>query len=350
MPKEDYYSILGVSKTATTDEINKAYKKLVVSKHPDKISHKNDEEKHHSTRHFQKIQKAKEILSDPEKRQLYDNYGEDGMNQAVAQQNSMRQQFKLQDIEHVITCTISELYNGTTKTISFTRQILTGNITPNNIFGMGSQLKVHGEEKCSITFNIPPKTSINQQIKLPNQGMRHISEDIYGDLVINLKPLEPVPESEIGWKQEGSDLHYSFDLPFEQSLLGFTRTITHPSNQKINFHCDEAINNTSKIIPNLGFKDGGNLIININVLPAKLTIQQRSQLQGIFNYTYTAPDSTSNSKNLANAKQYSKEKERGNMFNIGTNGINIGGLNFGNGNPFSGGSMPFGMNFNFGFG
>lgn len=346
MPKEDYYSILGVHKSATTEEINKAYKKLVVSKHPDKITHKNDEEKEHSTKHFQKIQKAKEILSDHEKRQLYDNYGEDGMKEAISRQNMMRQQIKLQDTQHVVTCTLSEMYNGVKKTISFNRQILTGNI-------LSGQIRLHGEENCTLTIDVPPKTLYSQQMKIANQGTKHISEDIYGDLIIIFKPLEPTPLSEIGWKQDASqpnNLHYSFDLPFEQSLLGFNKTITHPSNQKINFHCDEAINNTSRIIPNLGFKDGGYLVININVLPPKLTNQQKIQLQEIFNYKYTQPDSSTNSKNLATSKKYSKENERQNMFNIGSNGINIGGINIGNGNPFGGGGMPFGMNFNFGFG
>lgn len=62
----DYYNILGVSKTASQDEIKRAYKKLAVSNHPDKGG---DEKK------FQEISNAYDVLSDPQKRQDYDNGG-----------------------------------------------------------------------------------------------------------------------------------------------------------------------------------------------------------------------------------------------------------------------------------
>lgn len=61
---KDYYSILGVSKTATPDEIKKAYRKLAAIHHPDKGG---------DVARFQEIQEANEILSDTKKRQEYDN-------------------------------------------------------------------------------------------------------------------------------------------------------------------------------------------------------------------------------------------------------------------------------------
>jgi len=60
----DHYQTLGVAKNATTDEIKKAYRKLAAIHHPDKGG---------DTAEFQKIQQAYEILSDPEKKQQYDN-------------------------------------------------------------------------------------------------------------------------------------------------------------------------------------------------------------------------------------------------------------------------------------
>lgn len=60
----DYYSILGVAKTATPDEIKKAYRKLASQHHPDKGG---------DTKKFQEIEEAYRTLSDPEKRQQYDN-------------------------------------------------------------------------------------------------------------------------------------------------------------------------------------------------------------------------------------------------------------------------------------
>lgn len=70
----EYYDLLGVSKTATQDEIKKAYRKLAVKYHPDKNPGDQDAEKK-----FKKISEAYEALSDPQKRAAYDRFGKDGM-------------------------------------------------------------------------------------------------------------------------------------------------------------------------------------------------------------------------------------------------------------------------------
>src|SRR5512145_604777 len=69
---KDYYKVLGVGETATPEEIKKAYRKLAFKYHPDKS--KGDraaEEK------FKDINEANEVLSDPEKRKKYDQFGAD---------------------------------------------------------------------------------------------------------------------------------------------------------------------------------------------------------------------------------------------------------------------------------
>src|SRR5437764_7477011 len=68
----DYYKILGVGKDASDDEIKKAYRKLARKYHPD--LNPNDKEAH---KKFQQINEANEVLSDPEKRKKYDQYGAD---------------------------------------------------------------------------------------------------------------------------------------------------------------------------------------------------------------------------------------------------------------------------------
>eukprot|EP00347_Sterkiella_histriomuscorum_P018403 403345638 len=69
------YDILGVQKSATPDDIKKAYRRLALLKHPDK--NPNDAQ---ASENFQKLQKAYQILSDPKKRERYDQYGDDGEN------------------------------------------------------------------------------------------------------------------------------------------------------------------------------------------------------------------------------------------------------------------------------
>src|SRR6187200_189065 len=68
----DYYKVLGINKNATTDEIKSAYRKLARKHHPD--LNPNDKEAH---KKFQQINEANEVLSDPEKRKKYDQYGKD---------------------------------------------------------------------------------------------------------------------------------------------------------------------------------------------------------------------------------------------------------------------------------
>lgn len=69
MPKKDYYEILGVPKTASPDEIKRAYRKLAHEHHPDKGGGKAAEEK------FKEINEAYQELSDPAKRSSYDQFG-----------------------------------------------------------------------------------------------------------------------------------------------------------------------------------------------------------------------------------------------------------------------------------
>src|SRR5579863_4091490 len=72
MAYTDYYKILGIPKTASEEDVKKAYRKLARKLHPD--LNPNDKE---ANRKFQQINEANEVLSDPEKRKKYDQYGKD---------------------------------------------------------------------------------------------------------------------------------------------------------------------------------------------------------------------------------------------------------------------------------
>lgn len=129
-PKKDvdnkkFYDILGLTKEASADEIRKAYRKLAVKLHPDKGG---------SQEKFQELQSAYEVLSDPEKKQLYDNYGEEGLKGDVGGGGSdifdllMRggnsgkaKQQKSKSHLYPMKATLEDVYCGNTKYIEVKR-------------------------------------------------------------------------------------------------------------------------------------------------------------------------------------------------------------------------------------
>ena len=73
--KRDYYEVLGVEKNATADDLKKAYRKLAIQYHPDKQQGKSDAEKKAAEEKFKEAAEAYNVLSDPDKRARYDQFG-----------------------------------------------------------------------------------------------------------------------------------------------------------------------------------------------------------------------------------------------------------------------------------
>lgn len=73
--KRDYYEVLGVAKTATADELKKAYRKLAIKYHPDRQQGKTDAEKKEAEEKFKEAAEAYDVLSNPDKRARYDQFG-----------------------------------------------------------------------------------------------------------------------------------------------------------------------------------------------------------------------------------------------------------------------------------
>ena len=74
MSKRDYYEILGVQKSASSDDLKKAYRKLAMKYHPDRNS-----DDPSAPEKFKEASEAYEVLSDPSKRNAYDQFGHQGV-------------------------------------------------------------------------------------------------------------------------------------------------------------------------------------------------------------------------------------------------------------------------------
>ncbi|RMF31669.1 MAG: molecular chaperone DnaJ [Candidatus Nitrosothermus koennekii] len=92
MSKQDYYEILGVPRNASKEEIKKAYRKLALKYHPDRNKSPDAEEK------FKQISEAYAVLSDDEKRRIYDMYGHEGLSGRYTEEDI----FKNFDLEQIL--------------------------------------------------------------------------------------------------------------------------------------------------------------------------------------------------------------------------------------------------------
>jgi len=82
--KKDYYDVLGVSKDASEKDIKTAYRKLAMKHHPDRSDDPGAEEM------FKELSEAYAVLSDPDKRQKYDQFGHAGINSQYSQEDLFR--------------------------------------------------------------------------------------------------------------------------------------------------------------------------------------------------------------------------------------------------------------------
>jgi molecular chaperone DnaJ len=85
--KRDYYEVLGVKKNATHEEIRRAYRELALRHHPDRVP---AAEKKQAEEQFKEMSEAYAVLSDPQKRALYDQYGHQGIDQRYAREDVFR--------------------------------------------------------------------------------------------------------------------------------------------------------------------------------------------------------------------------------------------------------------------
>lgn len=279
----DYYKILGVDKTASEEDIKKAYRKLARKLHPD--LNPTDKEAHHK---FQQINEANEVLSDPEKRKKYDQYGKDWQHadQIEQQRQSQRhsrnegsRQFAGED-DHDFSSFFESMFGsaGRSRQTKFRGQDYNAELKLNlpDILKTHQQtLTVNGK---TIRITIPAGIENGQVIKLSGYGAPGMNGGPAGDLYITfLIATHPL------FKRSGNDLFTTATIDLYKAMLGGETTIDTLSGKvKLNV-LPETQPGTKIRLKGKGVpvykKEGesGDLYVTYEVkLPTKLTEQQKS--------------------------------------------------------------------------
>ncbi len=209
----DFYSVLGVSKNATQQEIKTAYRKLALKWHPDKNKSPEADTK------FKEINKAYEVLSDSKKREMYDQYGESAFSQGGqpgGQSYSYRQgpfsyTYSSQGgnpFENIDFGGFSDPFDIFEEFFGFHSPFSRANRKQVYSIQLDFEEAVHGVEK---EVSIENK---RKKIKIPagvGDGNRIRFTDF--DLEIRVKPHHT-------FRREGQDIYLNKEISFKQAVLG----------------------------------------------------------------------------------------------------------------------------------
>jgi DnaJ family protein B protein 11 len=263
----DYYDILSVPKGASDSQIKRSYRKLALQYHPDKVSG-SEEDKQAASKKFTEINSAYEALSDPEKRKVYDQYGEEGLKQqeqrgGQRQGNSMFDFFfggggnqdeedqvkRGHDVYVDLPVTLKDLYVGKeikavrdkniikpasgTRKCKCKQKLMTKQLGP----GMFQQYTQNVCQDCPnvklsrtqepITVHVEPGMINGEFISFFEEGEPMIDGEP-GDLKFVIR-LIPDPRFE----RRTNDLMFNYTISLVDALTGFSHEIEHLDGHKV---------------------------------------------------------------------------------------------------------------------
>lgn len=282
----DYYKILEIPKTASEEEIKKAYRKLARKYHPD-LNPTNKE----ADKKFKEINEANEVLSDPEKRKKYDTYGKDwkqadAYEEARKQQGSSRrragQQYASDEFGGDFSEFFESMFGGGGGRRGGGQSRFRGqdiqaelHLKLTDVFNTHKQtFSINGK---NIRITIPAGVENGQVIKLPGHGNPGVNGGPAGDLFLTFSI-----ENDTKFKREGNNLTANVELDLYTALLGGEIVVdTFDGKVKLKVHPETRAGTTVKL-KGKGFpvykKEGhsGDLIITYGVkLPKNLSEKEK---------------------------------------------------------------------------
>jgi curved DNA-binding protein len=225
----DYYKILGIDKTAEQKDIKSAYRKLARKYHPD--LNPNDKD---AKRNFQQINEANEVLSDPEKRKKYDQYGNDWKhaeefekaNQYQQQSsNYQRPGYSGAQPEGDFSEFFESLFGGSkgsggNRKVKYRGHDFNAELHLDLLEAYKTHRQTLTVNRKNIRITIPAGIENGQTIKIPGHGGHGVNGGPNGDLYITISVANH-PDI----KRLGNDLYTKVDLDLYKAVLGGEITI-----------------------------------------------------------------------------------------------------------------------------
>lgn len=297
----DYYSVLGIPKTASDEDIKKAYRKLARKHHPD--LNPNDPE---ANKKFQQINEANEVLGNAENRKKYDQYGKDWQHaeqfeqarreDAKRQQRQQREQYSTgntgdydfsdgfggADFSDFLSSMFGQ-EGGNRQRTTFRGQDYQAELHLNlrDAYTTHKQTLTVNEKNIRIT--VPAGIENGQKIKLAGYGAPGVNNGPAGDLYITF-----VIADDSRYKRKGNDLYVDEEIDLYTALLGGEKII-ETLDGKVKLTVPPETQNGTKVrLKSKGFpvykKDGsfGDLYVQWQIkLPTNLTDEQKDLFRKI---------------------------------------------------------------------
>lgn len=278
MNKRDYYEVLGVSKSASKDEIKKAFRKLAMKYHPDKNKNHDAEEK------FKEINEAHEILSDETKKQQYDQFGH-GSFDGTGGRGDFGGFGGFEDINDIF----GSFFGGRSRQqnnrpIKGEDYQMRTNITfKESVFGKNIEQTlnkiVNGVPTPTKTeIKIPAGIQDGQQIVLRGYGGKGVNNGPNGDLYIFISV-----KSHHEWKRSGNDIVINVPVSFLDIIA--TREIEIPtpySVEKITLkdtiESGEVFTIKGKGFPSVRGGYTGNMLVRVHIIIPKMNSKEKEKI------------------------------------------------------------------------